>query len=127
MHVAHESKRVKTHENLKKTRSQARNMKNQFHMFVCLISQQFSNVQVGPSWHSKGKDAKIPQCKESKKVFNVQVDPFGHSKEQASLFAGLGFDGLFFARLDWRDKVIMTTNNKDDDDDDNNNNKKQRY
>ena len=35
----------------------------------------------------------------------LQVDPFGHSKEQASLFAGVGFDGLFFARLDWRDKV----------------------
>ena len=42
-----------------------------------------------------------------------QVDPFGHSKEQASLFAGVGFDGLFFARLDWRDKVDNENNNKD--------------
>ena len=34
-----------------------------------------------------------------------QIDPFGHSKEQASIFSNLGFDGLFFARLDYRDKM----------------------
>lgn len=33
-----------------------------------------------------------------------QIDAFGHSREMASLFAQFGFDGLFFARLDWRDK-----------------------
>lgn len=33
-----------------------------------------------------------------------QIDPFGHSREQASLFSQFGFDGLFFARLDYRDK-----------------------
>ncbi|XP_018570360.1 lysosomal alpha-mannosidase [Anoplophora glabripennis] len=33
-----------------------------------------------------------------------QIDPFGHSREQASLFAQLGFDGVFFARLDHEDK-----------------------
>lgn len=33
-----------------------------------------------------------------------QIDPFGHSREMASLFTQFGFDGLFFARLDWRDK-----------------------
>jgi len=27
-----------------------------------------------------------------------QIDPFGHSREQASLFAQMGFDGLFFCQ-----------------------------
>ena len=33
-----------------------------------------------------------------------QIDPFGHSKEQANLFAEMAFDGMFFGRLDYRDK-----------------------
>lgn len=33
-----------------------------------------------------------------------QIDPFGHSKEQASLFAQMFYDGLFFGRLDYQDK-----------------------
>lgn len=33
-----------------------------------------------------------------------QIDPFGHSREQASIFSQLGFDGFYFARLDYRDK-----------------------
>ncbi|XP_029440965.1 lysosomal alpha-mannosidase [Rhinatrema bivittatum] len=32
------------------------------------------------------------------------IDPFGHSREQASLFAQMGFDGYFFGRLDYQDK-----------------------
>lgn len=34
-----------------------------------------------------------------------QIDPFGHSREQASLFARMGFDGLFIGRLDFQDKA----------------------
>ena len=34
-----------------------------------------------------------------------QVDPFGHSRESATLFALAGFEGLFFCRLDYRDKA----------------------
>uniref|UniRef100_W8C2M5 Alpha-mannosidase n=2 Tax=Ceratitis capitata TaxID=7213 RepID=W8C2M5_CERCA len=33
-----------------------------------------------------------------------QIDPFGHSREMASLFAQMGFDGQFFARMDWVEK-----------------------
>lgn len=32
-----------------------------------------------------------------------QTDPFGHSREQASLFAQFGFDGLFLGRIDYQD------------------------
>ncbi|XP_039250452.2 lysosomal alpha-mannosidase-like [Styela clava] len=37
-----------------------------------------------------------------------QIDPFGHSREQASLFAQMGFDGLFFGRLDFADKELRS-------------------
>lgn len=34
-----------------------------------------------------------------------QIDPFGHSREMASMFARMGFDGMFFGRLDYQDKI----------------------
>ncbi|KAL5280981.1 MAN2B1.2 family protein [Megaselia abdita] len=39
-----------------------------------------------------------------------QIDPFGHSREMASLFAQMGYDGQFFARLDWVDKSTRMSN-----------------
>lgn len=34
-----------------------------------------------------------------------QIDPFGHSREMASIFAHMNYDGLFFGRLDYQDKI----------------------
>ncbi|KAI1305362.1 Lysosomal alpha-mannosidase [Halotydeus destructor] len=39
-----------------------------------------------------------------------QIDPFGHSREMASLFAQMGFDGLFFGRLDYHEKEDRQAN-----------------
>ncbi len=33
-----------------------------------------------------------------------QIDPFGHSRELASIWAQVGVDALFFARIDARDR-----------------------
>ena len=32
------------------------------------------------------------------------IDPFGHSNTNVRLFAEMGFDAWFFARLDYQDK-----------------------
>lgn len=34
-----------------------------------------------------------------------QIDPFGHTREMASMFAQMGYDGMFFGRLDYQDKA----------------------
>ncbi|XP_063708825.1 lysosomal alpha-mannosidase-like [Culicoides brevitarsis] len=39
-----------------------------------------------------------------------QIDPFGHSREQASLFAQMGYDGMFFGRIDYQDKELRLAN-----------------
>lgn len=33
-----------------------------------------------------------------------QIDPFGHSNTNARLFADMGFDALFFGRIDLKDE-----------------------
>ncbi|XP_066449799.1 lysosomal alpha-mannosidase [Eleutherodactylus coqui] len=40
------------------------------------------------------------------------IDPFGHSREQALLFAQMGYDGLFFGRLDYQDKANREANKR---------------
>ncbi|XP_060096660.1 lysosomal alpha-mannosidase [Heteronotia binoei] len=37
------------------------------------------------------------------------IDPFGHSREQASLFAQMGYDGFFLGRIDYQDKAQRET------------------
>ena len=39
-----------------------------------------------------------------------QIDPFGHSSANARLFAEMGFDALFFSRLDYKDKEKRMNN-----------------
>jgi lysosomal alpha-mannosidase len=34
------------------------------------------------------------------------IDPFGHSNTQAALFAHMGFDAFFFARIDYQDYAV---------------------
>ncbi|EDV31827.1 uncharacterized protein Dana_GF14353 [Drosophila ananassae] len=39
-----------------------------------------------------------------------QIDTFGHSREQAAIFAHMGFDGQFFSRMDHNDKDTRLEN-----------------
>lgn len=39
-----------------------------------------------------------------------QIDPFGHSSEMASIFAGLGYDGVVLVRIDYEDKKLRLQN-----------------
>lgn len=39
-----------------------------------------------------------------------QIDPFGHSREFASLLAQMGFQGLYFGRIDYQDKDTREVN-----------------
>jgi lysosomal alpha-mannosidase len=48
------------------------------------------------------------ECAAPKAVW--QIDPFGHSKEQASIFAQMGFEYLFLGRIDYQDKALRMSN-----------------
>ncbi|XP_037710586.1 lysosomal alpha-mannosidase [Drosophila subpulchrella] len=39
-----------------------------------------------------------------------QIDTFGHSREQAAIFAHMGYDGQFFSRMDHNDKDTRMNN-----------------
>uniref|UniRef100_A0A5K3F4Z1 Alpha-mannosidase n=2 Tax=Mesocestoides corti TaxID=53468 RepID=A0A5K3F4Z1_MESCO len=39
-----------------------------------------------------------------------QIDPFGHAREQARVFLDAGFDGVFFQRMDFREKRTRLKN-----------------
>lgn len=54
------------------------------------------------TWGFKRLNDTFGEC--SRPRIAWQIDPFGHSKEQASLFAEMGMDALFFGRLDYADK-----------------------
>lgn len=36
-----------------------------------------------------------------------QIDSYGHTREQSSLLAQMGFDGLFIGRVDHREREAM--------------------
>ncbi|CRK86319.1 CLUMA_CG000160, isoform A [Clunio marinus] len=54
------------------------------------------------TWGLRFLDDNFGKC--SRPRIGWQIDPFGHSLQQASLFAKMGYDGLFFSRLDYQDK-----------------------
>ncbi|XP_066593863.1 lysosomal alpha-mannosidase isoform X1 [Prorops nasuta] len=54
------------------------------------------------TWGFRRLNDTFGQCARPK--IGWQIDPFGHSREQASLFAQMGFDGMLFGRLDYEDK-----------------------
>ena len=51
------------------------------------------------------------------KNFNVtpsigwQIDPFGHSSANADMYTKMGFNGLYFWRIDYQDKINRLANN----------------
>ena len=64
--------------------------------FVSIIN----NLELGVNWLQDNLGAcSVPDIA-------WQIDPFGHSKEQARIFAEMGYKGLFFARIDFQEKEM---------------------
>ncbi|CAG0919137.1 unnamed protein product [Notodromas monacha] len=66
-------------------------------------SAHYTAIIDNMSWGWKFLEDTFGTCGRPK--IGWQIDPFGHSREQAAIFAEMGMDGLFFARLDYRDKT----------------------
>jgi len=64
---------------------------------TALYEDMINNMYWGHSW-LLGLFEYIPSV-------GWQIDPFGHSSTNARLFAEMGFDALFFARIDWQDRA----------------------
>eukprot|EP00095_Tigriopus_kingsejongensis_P008381 maker-scaffold9_size846264-snap-gene-1.9 protein:Tk08381 transcript:maker-scaffold9_size846264-snap-gene-1.9-mRNA-1 annotation:"lysosomal alpha-mannosidase-like" len=55
------------------------------------------------SWGVRHLHSALGDCARPRVAW--QIDPFGHAKEQANIFALMGFDGYFLGRLDYMDKA----------------------
>ncbi|XP_033225890.1 lysosomal alpha-mannosidase-like [Belonocnema kinseyi] len=55
------------------------------------------------SWGFRRLNDTFGECARPK--IGWQIDSFGHSREQAAIFAQMGFDGQLFARIDIHDKA----------------------
>jgi lysosomal alpha-mannosidase len=67
---------------------------------TCYYHDIIDNMGRGLRWIER----EIGDC--ARPRIGWQIDPFGHSREQAAIFAQLGFDGLFIGRDDIVDEII---------------------
>lgn len=73
------------------------------HDEACTTSDDIiNNMAIGHEWVLKEFGVK-PRI-------GWQIDPFGHSNTNARLFAEMGFDALFFSRIDVIDKKARVRN-----------------